>query len=72
MSIIFSRFGQGDIPLFLWFIGTAAPERVAEAARPGGKPLPSLHSDQYYPAVEPSIRTGVMTMSSAVMRLMAK
>ncbi len=68
----FSRFSQGDIPIFLWFVGTAAPERVAEAARPGGKPLPSLHSDQYYPAVEPSIRTGVMTMSSAVMRLMAK
>jgi len=68
----FSRFAQGGIPLFIYFVGTVPPERVAEARRPGGKPLPSLHSDQFHPAVEPTIKTGVLTMSAAVMRLMAK
>jgi hypothetical protein len=32
--------------------------------------LPSLHSDKYYPVAEPSIRTGVLTMSTAVLNLM--
>jgi hippurate hydrolase len=45
---------------------------VAEAEREGGTPLPSLHSDQYYPVPEPSVKTGVLTMSLAVLNLMGK
>ena len=41
------------VPIFLYFLGTMPPERVAEAAK-GGRPLPSLHSDQYYPIPEPT------------------
>ena len=47
------------------------PKRV-ETARQGGPPLPSLHSDHYYPIVEPCIRTGVYTMSAAVLNLTGK
>ena len=60
------------MPIFLYFLGTADPKRVAEAARPGAEPLPSLHSDRYYPVPEPSIKTGVLTMSTAVLNLMGK
>jgi len=67
----FSRYGREGIPIFLYFLGTIAPERVAEAARTG-KPLPSLHSDQFHPVPQPTIQTGVRTMSLAVLNLMGK
>jgi amidohydrolase len=67
----FSRYGKAGVPIFLYFLGTLAPERVAEANR-GGKPLPSLHSDQFVPVPEPTIRTGVLTMSMAVLNLVGK
>ena len=47
-------------------------QRIAEAAKEGGKPLPSLHSDVYYPIPEPSIKTGVKAMSLAVLNLVGK
>ena len=57
------------MPIFLYFLGTVPPERVADAAKEGGQPLPSLHSDHYHPTPEPSIKTGVLTMSIAVLNL---
>ena len=48
------------------------PTAQVEAAESGGEALPSLHSDRYYPVVEPSIRTGVLTMCSAVLNLVGK
>jgi hippurate hydrolase len=68
----FSRYGRAGVPIFMYFLGTFSPERVAEAAREGGRPLPSLHSDLYYPVPRPSIETGVLTMSSAVLNLIGK
>jgi hippurate hydrolase len=68
----FSRYGRAGVPVFLYFLGTMPPERVAEAAREGGRPLPSLHSDLYYPVPEPSIKTGVLTMTVAVLNLLGK
>jgi hippurate hydrolase len=69
----FGRYGRdGGVPIFLYFLGTIDPERVAEAAKEGGKQLPSLHSDSFYPVPEPSIKTGVLTMSLAVLNLVGK
>jgi len=48
-----------------------APERIAEANN-GGRPLPSLHSDLYYPIPEPSAKTGVLGMTTAVLNLLGK
>jgi amidohydrolase len=67
----FGRYGREGIPIFFYFVGTVAPQRAA-AAEKGGEPLPSLHSDFYYPIPEPTLRTGVLTMSCAVLNLMAK
>jgi hippurate hydrolase len=67
----FGRYGREGVPIFFYFLGTVAPERI-EAARKGGTPLPSLHSDHYYPVVEPSIRNGVLSMSAAVLNLAEK
>jgi hippurate hydrolase len=68
----FSRYGRAGVPIFMYFLGTVPPERVAEAEREGGRALPSLHSDQFYPVPEPSIKTGVLTMSLAVLNLTGK
>lgn len=67
----FSRYGREGIPIFLYFLGTIPTERVA-AAKAGGTALPSLHSDLYHPVPEPTIKTGVLTMSMAVLNLLGK
>jgi hippurate hydrolase len=67
----FGRLGRAGVPIFMYFMGTSPPEKVA-AARKGGAALPSLHSDLYYPVVDPSIRAGVLTMSGAVLNLLGK
>lgn len=69
----FSRYGRdGEIPIFMYFLGTISEDRVREANRMGGKPLPSMHADGYFPAPEPSVRTGVKTLSMAVLNLIGK
>jgi metal-dependent amidase/aminoacylase/carboxypeptidase family protein len=69
----FSRYARdGQVPVFLYFLGTFPPERLAEAEKEGGRPIPSLHSDLYYPVPEPSIKTGVLTMTTAVLNLVGK
>jgi hippurate hydrolase len=68
----FSRYGREGVPVLLYFLGTIAPERFAESQRENGRPLPSLHSDLYYPIPKPTIETGVLTMSMAVLNLMGK
>ncbi|OAI48372.1 peptidase M20 [Planctomycetaceae bacterium SCGC AG-212-F19] len=66
----FGRYaGAGDkkIPVFLFWLGTVPAERL----KAGAEPL-SLHSDAYYPVPEPSIKTGVLGMSLAVLNLVGK
>jgi len=65
----FGLYGREGVPIFFYFVGTMDPKRV-DAARQGGTPLPSLHSDHYFPIIEPSIRTGVYTMSAAVLNIL--
>src|SRR5207302_9782176 len=67
----FGRYGKAGVPIFLYFLGTVAAERVA-SERETGVLLPSMHSPLYYPLPEPSVRTGVLTMSLAVLNLVGK
>jgi hippurate hydrolase len=68
----FGRFGREGVPIFLYFLSTQKPEVVAAARKEGAKPLPSLHSDLFAPVPEPTIKTGVLTMSMVVLNLMGK
>jgi hippurate hydrolase len=68
----FGRFGRAGVPIFLYFLGTIPSERFAEGQREGGRPLPSMHSDSFAPAPEPSVRAGVRTMTLAVLDLVRK
>jgi amidohydrolase len=65
----FSRYGREGIPSFFFFLGTLPPDRV-EAMLKGKAPPISLHSDLYYPVPEPSMRTGVLSMSMAALHLL--
>ena len=54
------------IPSCYFWLGAIEPARV-EASRKSGKPLPSLHSSLFQPLPEPTLRTGVKAMTSAVL-----
>lgn len=68
----FGRYSEGKVPIFMYFLGTIQQEKYDAAQRPGATPLPGMHTDSYAPLPEPSIRTGVRTMSLAAMNLMPK
>lgn len=67
----FGRFGRTEdhVPICLFWLGAVAPEKV-EAAKEGKLNLPSLHSAEFAPVPEPTIKTGVLAMSSALLHLM--
>jgi amidohydrolase len=68
----FSRFGRAGVPIFMFWLGTIDAERWSASQKDGAAPLPSLHSDLFWPDPEPTIRTGVLAMSQAVMNLVGK
>jgi amidohydrolase len=66
----FTYYGRERIPIFMFNLGTIAQDRIEESARPDGRPLPSLHSSQYAPEREGSIRAGVRAALVAVLGLL--
>jgi hippurate hydrolase len=65
----FGFFGQGNVPTFMFRLGSVAPDRLTAAAV-GGDPLPSLHSPRFLPDSVPTLRTGVRAMTAAVAALL--
>jgi hippurate hydrolase len=67
----FGLYGRTEtkIPICMFWLGTVDPERFKEYQRTG-KSLPALHSSQFLPVVEPTLKTGVIAMSAAVLDLM--
>ena len=59
------------IPTTLFWLGASDPAKV-KANRETGAPLPGLHSALFAPVPEPTLRTGVKAMTSAVLDLMKK
>ncbi len=69
----FSQFGRtvDKVPVCLFWLGTVDPSRYA-ASQKSGEALPSLHSSFYAPLPEPTIKTGVLAMTAAVLELAGK
>ncbi len=69
----FCRFALEDrqIPICQFSLGAVDPAKLAESRRTG-VPLPGLHSSLWAPVPEPTLRTGVKSMTSAVLDLMKK
>jgi hippurate hydrolase len=68
----FSLFVNEGVPSMFFFTGVYDPKVVAEAERPGGKPIAFNHSPFYAPVPEPSIKTGAQAMSLAVLNVLGK
>ncbi|HEY2799928.1 MAG TPA: amidohydrolase [Chthoniobacterales bacterium] len=70
----FSEYSLPDhsIPAVDFHVGAVSPEKIAASKKPGALPLPSLHSSKFAPVPEPTIRTGLIAMTSAVLDLMGK
>ena len=60
-----------QIPTVISWLGAVDPAKVKQS-RETGTPLPSLHSALFAPVPEPTIRTGVKAMTSAVLELLKK
>jgi hypothetical protein len=54
----------------MFFVGGVSADTFREHQQ-NGKPMPSLHSPIWAPTPETTIKTGVTTMSSAVLELMS-
>ncbi len=69
----FSEYSLSDhsIPACDFHIGAVDPVKIAEFKKEG-KELPSLHSSKFAPVPEPTIRVGVIGMTSAVLELMKR
>jgi hippurate hydrolase len=69
----FSEYGRTEakIPICMFNVGGVDPDVLKESQRTG-KPLPSLHSALWAPVPEPTIKTGVTTLTAAVLELMGK
>ncbi|MDB6169707.1 MAG: amidohydrolase, partial [Verrucomicrobia bacterium] len=69
----FGRFGRTEekIPICLFRIGAVDPKKVADSER-SGTPLPSLHSSKFAPLPEPTIKTGVASLTAVALDILSK
>jgi amidohydrolase len=67
----FSEYSLPDhsIPAVNFDLGAVDPGKIADYKK-AGKELPSLHSSKFAPVPEPTIRTGIIGMTAAVLDLM--
>ena len=70
----FGYFGRTpeNIPICIFWLGAVSREKIEGSQKPGGKPLPSLHSNLYAPTLDPTIKTGVKAMTAAALDLLGK
>jgi hippurate hydrolase len=69
----FSEYSLQDhsIPAVDFHFGAVEPAKIAEYKQ-AGKELPTLHSSKFAPVPEPTIRVGIIGMTTAVLELMKK
>jgi len=73
-SMASEDFGQWalpdhSIPIFCFWLGVSDPAKVKESERTG-VPLPATHSAQFAPIPEPTLRTGITTMTAFALSLL--
>ena len=69
----FGHFGMENrqVPIAMFWVGATDPAKFA-AAQAKGQPVPSLHSSEFAPLPEPTLRTGVKAMTAAALELLKK
>ena len=66
----FSQYGRAGVPILMYRLGSIDARQLARFEQLGVDP-PSLHSAQYHPDFETTLRTGVATMTAAALDLLA-
>jgi hippurate hydrolase len=64
----FGAYGRAGVPILMMSVGSVSAERLEKYKESGG--APSLHSPQFYPDIEPTIETGVTTLTAASLELL--
>jgi len=69
----FGRYGKTkeNIPILLTWLGSVDPQIIASCKKSGNTP-PPLHSPQYAPQPDKTIKTGILSMSYALINLFNK
>ncbi len=67
----FSQYGLAGVPILMYRLGVIPNETLERYKKQGITP-PSLHSPQFYPELEVSLPTGVITLSLSALELMPK
>ena len=67
----FSEYGRAGVPAVIFWVGAVEPKKL-EAAKASGETLPSLHSPLFAPLPEPTIKTGVATLTISALELLGR
>lgn len=67
----FAEYARAGVPSLMFWLGAVSPATF-EAAKTSGEILPGLHSSGFAPDEEPSLKTGIMVETSAVLELLRK
>jgi hippurate hydrolase len=67
----FAEFSRAGVPSVMLSLGAVIPAKF-EAARKSGEVLPGLHSSAFAPDEEPSLKTGILAETSAVLELLSR
>lgn len=67
----FSYFGRTEekIPTCIFWLG-AIDQKWLDAAAKGEAPIPSLHNSKFAPLPEPTLKTGAVAMTAAILNLL--
>jgi metal-dependent amidase/aminoacylase/carboxypeptidase family protein len=69
----FGMYGRTEhkVPICMYWLGSVDRKRW-ETSQKEGAQLPALHSPEYWPDPEPTIRTGILTMSASALELFGR
>ena len=67
----FSEYARDGVRAAIFWLGTANPVRIAEAQATGTS-LPGLHSAEFAPDYEPTLRTGAATLTLEALELLQR
>ena len=66
----FGLYSRAGVPSFMFRVGSVPEKKFAESRKPGGEPLPSLHSSRYAPDFKPTLLTALKAMTALVLELL--
>ncbi|MCK6457636.1 MAG: amidohydrolase [Phycisphaerae bacterium] len=60
------------VPGYMFWLGAGDAAAIEASKQPGGAPLPAMHSSKFAPIPEPTIRTGVRSLTSLALAILGE